>query len=61
MSRKELLIIAVGIFLTVIAWMIIDVYNVSNSPYTNLKMEPVTVPSYHVDTKTIETLKNKQP
>ncbi len=61
MNRKELLIIAVGIFMTVIAWMIIDVYNIRKAPYNNLKMQPVVIPSYHIDTKTIEILKNKNP
>jgi len=59
MNRKEILIIAIGIFLTVVAWMVIDVYHIKQSPYKDLEMKPVNTTTYNIDIKVLDLLKKK--
>jgi len=60
MNRKEVLIIAIGFFLTVIAWMIIDLYQVNKTPYTDQALQTVQLPAYKNKSAIINNLKNRQ-
>jgi len=61
MNRKELYILALGVFLTIIAWMIIDVYHISESKYINSEIPPIEIPQFKVDTNIFPTLAVKKP
>ena len=41
MSRKEFFLISIGIFLTVVAWLLADIYHASAQEYTK---DSVTIP-----------------
>lgn len=61
MSGKEILIFAVGVFLTITAWMIIDLYHISEAQYINRDIPPVNVPKFQMNTQIFPTLAVKQP
>lgn len=51
MRQKELLIISVTVFITVITWIIADIYHIS----TTQKIAPVEMPATTTKTTTIDT------
>jgi len=61
MNQRELLTISIGIFLTIIAWMIIDLYHVQQSRTFQGTLGGVQVPSISINSKMFEVLKNKVP
>jgi hypothetical protein len=54
MKPREILIISIGIFMTIIAWVVIEIYKVNNSQLP-------TVKKYEVDLTVIDKLRNKKP
>ncbi len=59
MNQKELLTISVGIFLTIVAWMIIDLYHAKTSQSVESAVGPVSVPTYNINTKIFKVLEGK--
>lgn len=57
MNQKELLILSIGAFLTIIAWMIIDLYHVKTNTSFDTTAKPVVIPNYNVNTKVFNNLK----
>lgn len=59
MRRRELLLLAIGVFLTVVAILVVEVYNVRNQ--TNVKAEGVNVnlKNYKIDLDLFRILENK--
>ncbi|MGB4965594.1 MAG: hypothetical protein WBO77_00590 [Microgenomates group bacterium] len=51
MRQKELLIISVTVFITIITWIIADIYHIS----TTQKIAPVETPAATMKTATIDT------
>ena len=60
MSKAELLFLSVGIFLTIVAWTIADIYHVSKTKSIVPKMEVIKVNNYHVDKEIIKLLKSRK-
>lgn len=60
MNRKEVFIIAIGFFLTVVAWMIIDIYQSNKTPFTDNTLNTVQMPKYKNKSAIINNLKNRQ-
>lgn len=60
MKGKELLILSLGVFLTIIAWMILDIYHIQIKITEQIKIKPAQVPNYVMDKTIIEVLKQKQ-
>ena len=60
MNRKEILFIAIGFFLTVIAWMIIDLYQSSKIPFSDNMLQTIQMPKYKNKNEIINNLKNRQ-
>ncbi len=60
MNKKELLILSVGVFLTIIAWMIIDIYHIKTSVIVRSKIKSVRLSNYQIDKKIIDILKEKK-
>lgn len=61
MNRKEFLIISVGIFLTIIAWIIIDIYHIKSSKFNTASLKQVTLVDYEVNKKIINLVTEKNP
>lgn len=61
MNHKEFLILSIGIFLTIIAWMTIDIYQVQNKHSIEKQIKPVGIVSYQANDRIFEILKEKKP
>jgi len=59
MNRKEILLLSIGVFLTVIAWLIADVYHASTEDKIKSKISIPQVYQYKINKDTLEILKNK--
>jgi hypothetical protein len=60
MNKKELLFLSVGIFLTVVAWLIADVYHAANRVTTRTKIEVPTFPKYEISGDVLKVLLEKK-
>lgn len=61
MNRKELLIISVAIFLTIISWVVIDIYNIKTKVVLESQIKSTKVRDYDLDRKITDVLKQKSP
>jgi hypothetical protein len=61
MSQKELLLISITIFLTIIAWMMIDIYKVKQETGVEAKNNTSSIVNFQLDPKVFNSLKTKQP
>ena len=59
MKKKELLLLSIGIFLTVIAWLVSDIYHTSIEEKVKSKIELPVVTKYRISGDILEILKNK--
>lgn len=60
MKSKELLVLALGVFLTIIAWMMLDIYHIQTKIKEQITIKPAQVPNYVMDKTIIDLLKKKQ-
>ena len=60
MNRKEVLFLSIGVFLTVIAWVVADVYHAATAEKMKTKVNIPTLNNYKINSSLLETLKNKQ-
>lgn len=60
MNKKELLLISIGVFFTVIAWLIADLYHASTTEKIKIKVEATTFKKYNINTDVLTILKQKQ-
>ncbi len=60
MNKKEILMISIGVFLTVIAWLIADVYHAATQEKMKVKIELPASAKYEIDLKILDTLQNKK-
>lgn len=60
MKGKELLILSLGVFLTIVAWMILDVYHIQTKINEQMNIKSVQAPSYVMDKTIIDLLKQKK-
>ncbi len=59
MNKKEILFLSIGIFLTVIAWLIADIYHASTEDKIKSKISFPQVYQYKINKDILETLKNR--
>ena len=62
MRQRELLILSVVIFLTIISWLIVDIYNVSRNNEPSFKNE-IKIPKVikvNIDTSVFDSLRQKE-
>ncbi|MEK7597448.1 MAG: hypothetical protein AAB441_02270 [Patescibacteria group bacterium] len=59
MNRKEVLLLSIGVFLTVIAWLIADIYHASTEDKIKSRISLPQVYQYKISKDLLETLKNK--
>jgi len=60
MNKKELLLISIGIFLTIAAWLIIDIYQIKRKSIQEKNASAIILNNYENSRKVIEVLKNRQ-
>lgn len=60
MNQKELFFISITIFLTIVAWMLLDVYRAQTSSFEMPVMSSEQV-NYKIDPGVLNQLKQKQP
>lgn len=60
MNQKELFFISLTVFLTIIAWVVFELYGIKQTTPTDAQIDSVVV-NYTIDTKVFEILKNKVP
>lgn len=59
MNRKEVLLLSIGVFLTVISWLIADIYHVSTEDKIKSKLTIPQVNKYNISKELLDTLKSK--
>ncbi len=59
MNKKEILLLSIGVFLTVIAWLIADIYHESTEDKIKIKISLPQVHQYKINKDILEVLKNK--
>ena len=61
MNKKDFLIISIGIFLTIIAWIVIDIYQIKTTIIKTESIKTVTLSDYEINKKIIDMVINKKP
>jgi hypothetical protein len=59
MNKKELLLLSIGIFLTVLSWLVADVYHAASEEKIKAKIEIPIVKNYQIDKDILDNLKLK--
>jgi len=59
MNKKELLLLSIGIFLTVLAWLVADVYHAASEEKIKSKIEIPIIKNYQINKNILENLKLK--
>ncbi|MBI5123263.1 hypothetical protein HZA75_05390 [Candidatus Roizmanbacteria bacterium] len=59
MNKKEVLLLSIGVFLTVISWLIADIYHASTEDKIKSKVDLPQVYQYKINKDILEILKNK--
>ncbi len=60
MNQKELLLLSIGVFLTIIAWMIIDIFQVRSKIITDKEIKDIGTIRFSVDENVLKSLKDRQ-
>ena len=60
MNQKELFFISSTVFLTILAWVLFDLYDIRLTPTTDAQLEALIF-NYTIDTKVFDVLRNKIP
>lgn len=60
MNKKELLLISIGIFFTVIAWLIADIYHAATTEKIKTKVEATTLKKYEINGDILKILQQRQ-
>ena len=55
-----MLILSLGVFLTIIAWMMLDIYHIQTKINEQINTKPPVVPNYVMDKTIIDILKQKK-
>lgn len=59
MNKKEILLLSIGVFLTVVCWLIADIYHTATEDKIKSKLTIPQVNQYKISTELLNTLKNK--
>ncbi len=60
MNKKELFLISIGLFFTVVAWLIADIYHAASTEKIKNKVVGPVFKKYEISTKVLKTLKEKE-
>ena len=61
MNRKEVFLISLTIFLTAVAWMILDVYKIKQEVVVSPEVFSSTIIKYKIDPHILDVIKTKIP
>jgi uncharacterized membrane protein YciS (DUF1049 family) len=61
MNKKELIIISISIFCTIIAWIIVDIYHIKKTVSDKGLFKPVSLQNYEINKKIIDEVMKKKP
>lgn len=61
MNQKELFWISVTIFLTIVAWMLVDIYRVKTVINTDSQFQSLQVVDFNLKTSVLDEINNRQP
>lgn len=62
MRQKELFIISITVFLTILAWLIVDIYKVRSEDVDETTKMSMSAPiNFTFNSSILDTLKEKQP
>lgn len=59
MNRKEVLLLSIGVFMTVISWLIADIHHASTEDKIKSRITIPQVQQYNISTEMLKTLKSK--
>jgi len=59
MNRKEVLLLSIGVFLTVIGWLIADIYHASTEDKIKSRISLPQITQYKISKDVLEQLKGK--
>ena len=57
MNKKEILLLSIGIFLTVVAWLVADIYHAATEEKIKQRVELPILKKYQVEEKILEELR----
>ncbi len=61
MNRKELFWLSLTVFLTVVAWMVLDIYRIKSDIGLDQEIYSSTIIKYRIDPSLLKKLKSKSP
>lgn len=61
MNKKELLILSVGIFVTIIAWVSAELYQTNKATVVTNPAQAVVIPEYRMRSEVIQTIRSRTP
>lgn len=61
MNKKEVLLLSIGVFLTVMIWLVSDIYHASTEDKIKVKISLPQIYHYQINKNIFDTLKNKTP
>lgn len=61
MNQREVLLLSIGVFCTIIAWILIDIYQAQTTNTVRNEFQQVAVPKQSIDGSIFTTLEQKQP
>lgn len=60
MNKKELLFLSIGIFLTVVAWLIADIYHAATEEKIKTRIEIPQLDNYKINKELLNIIENKK-
>ncbi|MCL4363942.1 hypothetical protein M1328_01755 [Patescibacteria group bacterium] len=60
MKKKDILVLSIGVFLTVIAWLVADIYHASTEQKVQTKIEVPTLDNYTISKDLLNVIRSKQ-
>ena len=61
MNQKELLIISITFFLTIVSWVLLDIYRVNKNIVIKDKIRKIQPVTFSIDADTVRQLKQRTP
>ncbi len=59
MNKKELLIMSIGVFLTVIAWLVADIYHAATEEIVQAQVRSHRIVNYKIDKDILKVIESK--
>ena len=60
MNKKEVLFLSIGVFLTVVAWLIADIYHAATEEKIKIKINIPQLENYKISKELLQIIENKK-